>query len=97
VTVEIRYFISSLPGSAQQVLNAVRLHWGVENPLHCCLDISFNEDVSRIRQVPVHTAPGIVAVAVSQSSSVDRPAGHEEMPTAERTWTLISSVCHTRT
>jgi predicted transposase YbfD/YdcC len=49
VTVETRYFISSLSGSAQQIQNAVRLHWGVENPLHWCLDVCFNEDASRIR------------------------------------------------
>ena len=49
VTVETRYYISSLPGDATQIQNAVRLHWGVENPLHWCLDVCFNEDASRIR------------------------------------------------
>lgn len=47
---EDRYFISSLPGQAEQLLAAVRAHWSVENNLHWVLDIAFREDQSRVRK-----------------------------------------------
>jgi predicted transposase YbfD/YdcC len=50
VTTERRYYISSLPGKARQILTAVRSHWGVENGLHWMLDVVFHEDHSRIRK-----------------------------------------------
>jgi predicted transposase YbfD/YdcC len=50
VTIERRYYIASLPGVARQILTVVRSHWGVENNLHWVLDVSFDEDHSRIRK-----------------------------------------------
>lgn len=48
---ERRYFISSLDGEdAQTLAEAIRGHWGIENPLHWTLDVSFNEDQSRVRK-----------------------------------------------
>ena len=47
---EDRYFISSLEGNAEQLLWAVRAHWGIENQLHWELDIAFREDDCRVRK-----------------------------------------------
>ncbi|MCC5828430.1 MAG: ISAs1 family transposase [Phycisphaeraceae bacterium] len=51
--VERRFFITSHdPGQigAEALLAMARGHWGVENRLHWCLDVSFNEDQRRLRK-----------------------------------------------
>jgi predicted transposase YbfD/YdcC len=47
---ESRYYISSLSVGVKCFANAVRSHWGIENALHWCLDVTFREDESRIRE-----------------------------------------------
>lgn len=47
-TCDIRYAITSLT-DVKTFAHALRTHWSIENGLHYCLDISFNEDHSRIR------------------------------------------------
>jgi predicted transposase YbfD/YdcC len=49
VTVERRYYLTSLPAMAKPFAEAVRGHWSVENQLHWVLDVGLNEDQSRIR------------------------------------------------
>lgn len=46
-----RYYIASIGKlDAQRMLGYSRGHWGVENGLHWCLDVSFDEDRRRIRK-----------------------------------------------
>ena len=56
---ETRYYITSLAAAPQKILASVRSHWAIENSLHWVLDMSFNEDQSRIRK---ENAPQNMAV-----------------------------------
>jgi len=49
-TKEVRDFISTLPANVKRLASAIRGHWGIENRLHWSLDVTFNEDQSRIRE-----------------------------------------------
>ena len=49
VTVERRYYLSSLGLDAARFARAVRGHWSVENQCHWRLDVQMGEDQSRVR------------------------------------------------
>jgi predicted transposase YbfD/YdcC len=46
---ERRFYITSLNSCSQDIAKAIRSHWGIENSLHWCLDVAFNEDKCKIR------------------------------------------------
>jgi predicted transposase YbfD/YdcC len=50
VTSDYRFYLSSLARSAAAFATMIRQHWEIENTLHWSLDVTFNEDRSRIRK-----------------------------------------------
>jgi predicted transposase YbfD/YdcC len=49
-SVEMRYYILSKKLSGRKFAVAVRSHWSIENQLHWQLDVTFQEDQSRLRR-----------------------------------------------
>ena len=47
---DVRYYILSKKLSARRFGATVRAHWGIENRLHWQLDVTFQEDQSRLRK-----------------------------------------------
>lgn len=48
-SVEVRYYIASIPMGVKRFARYVRGHWAIENTLHWCLDVTFREDENRVR------------------------------------------------
>ena len=48
-TTDTRYYLSSLPLTAEQLNDVARSHLGIENKLRWRLDVVFNEDKACIR------------------------------------------------
>jgi predicted transposase YbfD/YdcC len=47
---DVRYYITSSTRSATALGRNIRGHWGIENTLHWTLDVTFQEDLSRVRK-----------------------------------------------
>jgi predicted transposase YbfD/YdcC len=49
-TTEIQFYLTSLRPTAERLMALIRTHWSIENQLHWCLNVVFQEDQSRIRK-----------------------------------------------
>jgi predicted transposase YbfD/YdcC len=54
------FYITSLRAGARKLAAVARGHWGVENGLHWCLDVSFGEDANRTRDTNAGANLGVV-------------------------------------
>jgi predicted transposase YbfD/YdcC len=46
---EMRYYLTSYPGTLAELAEVIRGHWGIENQCHWVLDVTFGEDRSAQR------------------------------------------------
>lgn len=75
-----RFYLSSCSSSASCLMNRVRKHWQIENALHWTLDVTFQEDASRIRTgaapenyaILRHIALNVIKKDTSTQASVRR-------------------------
>jgi predicted transposase YbfD/YdcC len=54
------FYLTSLRAGAAALGGYVRGHWGIENGLHWCLDVSFKEDTNRTRDANAGANLGVV-------------------------------------
>jgi predicted transposase YbfD/YdcC len=69
------YYITSLRGTAEQLAGYIRGHWGVENGLHWCLDVSFREDANRTRDRNAGANLGVVRRVAASLLKQDKGRG----------------------
>lgn len=54
------FYLTSLRRPARELAGYIRGHWGVENGLHWCLDVSFREDANRTRDTGAGANLGVI-------------------------------------
>jgi predicted transposase YbfD/YdcC len=54
------FYLTSLRATAAALAGYIRGHWGVENGLHWCLDVTFREDANRTRDTTAGANLGVV-------------------------------------
>jgi predicted transposase YbfD/YdcC len=81
---ETSYGVTSLTRpevSPRRLAQIVRAHWRIENSLHYCRDVTFNEDHSRVR---LQRAPQVMAALNNFVLSLCSWLGYQNIPQARR-------------
>jgi predicted transposase YbfD/YdcC len=74
---ERRCFLLSIAPDARTFAAACRGHWGVENPLHWTLDVTFREDNSRAR--PGHAPENLAALRRLALNTIKSNKSHPKL------------------
>ena len=74
-----QYYITSHPGTAEELGTRARSHWGIENSLHWVLDVVFREDDSRVRAG--HAGENLAMIRRVAVSLLRRAPGKDSTPT----------------
>ena len=69
------YYVTSLRCGAKKLAGYIRGHWGVENGLHWCLDVSFGEDANRTRDKNAGANLGVVRRVAASLLKQDKGRG----------------------
>lgn len=69
------FYPTSLRATAAELANYVRGHWGIENGLHWCLDVTFREDENRTRDRNAGANLGVVRRVAASLLKQDHAKG----------------------
>ena len=79
---ERRCFLLSIPPDASKFAATCRGHWGVENPLHWTLDVTFREDNSRARSG--HAPENLAALRRLALNAIKSDKSHSKLSVRRR-------------
>jgi predicted transposase YbfD/YdcC len=69
------FYLTSLRATAGELAGYIRGHWGVENGLHWCLDVTFREDANRTRGTNAGANLGVVRRVAASLLKQDQAKG----------------------
>lgn len=80
------FYLTSLRATAHELGELVRGHWGVENGLHWCLDITFREDENRTRDTNAGANLGVVRRVAASLLKQDKGKGSIKAKRLNAAW-----------